>query len=562
MKLDRFPDVTKLDLRTQRPDLRRDLHLFVAYVRDRDVKRGHRDNLLPKVDSRRLAKLMSDPNAAEEVEVHGVSEWVNFVDDVALALGFVEFDTVGSYAGYTSQAASFPDNFIQFHAQVYDSFVRKTLAQQELQLLECLLRGCVGSGSEFFRQPTLSMLDRFSSFGSAVGVIPLLDFPQVRRFLLNLLAELPTGEWLSTASLIAFLKEHHPYFLIPKKPQFKNKWEQKAGRYDNFREGHPYSGSQVVINPSDPDAFERVEGRYVERFLEWLPYLLGYVDVAYLKRAPERHPMLGRLAAFRVSERLRRALTGAIAEPAVRVTPAFEVYVQAEVYPARVLAEFERMGELVSADATTVYRLTKTRVAAARAGDPALDAIALLESLATTPLPDNVRRELAGWSEHGEKFVLFTGFSLLETERDVTVPDRLQVECIDPGTYIVRAPDKLFQELERQERVPIEVAHAETAFATLPDGVRSRLRGKARKTSKVSASRPEVTLMRITRVQLLCPDREFLQRLQAVLLGAGCPVEAHAKNMSLVYSDRYQAEVDKAIRELRREYQVTIQDKG
>jgi hypothetical protein len=378
--------------------------------------------------------------------------------------------------------------------------------------------------------------------------------------LLNQLAQLPTDQWLSTASWIACVEQSHRYFLIPEKPQVKNKWDPRQGRYDNFREGEPHK-SQTAIEPSAPDAFARVEGRYIERFLEWVPSVLGYVDVGYARRIPQKFPQLGGIPAFRVHERLRRALTGKIAEPIVRVTPAFEVYAQSEFYPARVTSQLNRIGELASADTAVVYRLTKKKVAAAQAADPKLDPIKLLESVSSSPLPENVRRELAGWSEHSEKFVLYKGFSLLETEVDVPVPVQFQQETIAPGTYIVRSPEKVFAELERQERMPIQVAHGPSKFSALP-GARSSVAGTTRKPAKTATQRPKVTLMKIKRVQLLCPDPEFLQRLTSALLGAGCPAEADGKNLSLVYSDQYEAEVGKVIRGLSSDFQVTIENKS
>ena len=49
------------------------------------------------------------------------------------------------------------------------------------------------------------------------------------------------------------------------------------------------------IHESDPDGFERVEGRYVERFLESIPLVLRYVDVAY-ERKPSNAPFIPRWA--------------------------------------------------------------------------------------------------------------------------------------------------------------------------------------------------------------------------------------------------------------------------
>jgi hypothetical protein len=564
MNVERFPNATKLDLCTQRPDLRRDLHQFVGYFRDRDVKRAHRDNSLPRADTRRLAKLMSDPQAEQECESDGYSAWIDLIDGLTLRLGFVQYDIKGSYAGYTSHEPTFPDNFVTVQEKTYDSFCRKTLAQQELQLLDLLIQGPsvrnTGCDSEFFRSTFGSRMDRFYTAGCAVGVVPMLDFPQARRFLLNQLAELTAGEWLSTASLIALIKRHHRYFLIPKKLEFKNKWEKDRKRYDNFCEGDPFKSSCKPVAESDEDAFERVEGRFIERFLEWIPHLLGYVDLAYARQFPKSCPHLGALPAFRVSERMRRALAGGIAEPKVQVTPNFEVYVQSEVFPARVIQQLQEICELVSSEATTVFRLTRQKVAAAQAADHRLDAIRLLDSLSATPVPDNVRRELVGWSEHSEKFILYSGFALLETEPDVAVPAAHQVASIEAGKYIVKSADALFNELERRERVPIKVTHQDASFSAIPDGVHSALRGRKRRPAKLSVDKPRITLMKFKRVQLMCPDRDFLHKLRCVLLGAGCPVEADPKNLTLVYSDRYETEVGKAIRGLKNDYQVTIED--
>ena len=152
----------------------------------------------------------------------------------------------------------------------------------------------------------LGRLEGFNHWGSALGVMPTLDFPPVRRFLLGLLAECPSNQWLSTAALVEHLKKHHRYFLIPAKPRFKHERDAGSGRYGNFHESKEAWGYEIDIYERDPDGFERVEGRYVERFLEGIPLVLRYVDVAYARK-PARaiYPSLGCLKAFRVSDRLR-----------------------------------------------------------------------------------------------------------------------------------------------------------------------------------------------------------------------------------------------------------------
>jgi hypothetical protein len=552
-------DVGKLDVATRLPDLRRDLHVFVDYVRTREVKRSHRGNDLSKADAKRLARLMSDTDAAREVDNEGSSDWVDFIDDLALQLGFVSYDTKGEYAGYSSAEPSFPDNYIKYRAKPYEKFLQATAAEQESTLLDMLVRQ--GSASEFYRQGVLGRLEGFNYRGSAIGVVPMLDFTAVRRFLLGLLAECPSGQWLSTASLVDQLKKHHRYFLIPAKPRYKYESDARSGRYGNFHESKDAWGYEIDVKESDPDSFERVEGRYVERFLEGLPLVLRYVDVAYARK-PARaiYPPLGCLQAFRVSDLLRRALEERIAEPRVTVTPNFDVHVIAETYPAGVLAQLEPLCEKVSEGTSIVLKLTKQKVAAARADSPDLDPVGLLRELCGGELPANVAHELSAWSEHGEKFALYVDCSVLETEHDAPAADQFTVERVAKGIRLVRSPDKLFDELERRELMPVRIKHGDQAFAPLPKSARTRFPKGPAAREKPREPRPRVTLTRLTRVLLVCPDRELLDKLHRLLLERQCPAEIDRPNLTLIYSKQYEPAVASAIRELKGDYQVEIED--
>jgi len=563
MNIDRIKSMAKLEVETSCPDIRRDVHTFVAYVSQREVKRGHRDNAIGKADSRRLVKLLSAPEAEVDLEDIGYSPWLDTIDRIALQLGLVRYDTKGIYAGYSSQEPSFPDNFIEFDEKAYNKLLSLSVAKQEQRLLDTLLQFGQGSGSEFFSSMFgVSRLDGFNHWGSATGVVPMLDFTAIRKSLLKLLAACPTREWLSVAALVEYLKQKDRYFLIPKKPQFKNKWDQDKGRYANFRESTKNAWDyEIQIKETDADGFEHVEGRYIERFLEGLPKLLGYVEVAYGSPKDKKlFPSLGALQAFRVSERLQRVLAGTIAEPTLRVTPSFDAYLQSELYPARAIQDLQLICEHVTEDTTNVFRLERQRVAAACADDPSLDVVALLESLSTEPLPANVRRELEDWAAHGDKFVLYSGCSLLETNKQNADIERFRVENISPGVDVVRSPDRLFAELEKQQLAPLRIKHREQALSPLPDKTRSVFPSKAKVNKRKREAKTKVTLMRVTSVQLLCPDREFLDRLQRLLADVSCPVEADRKRLSLSYSRQYESEVTKVIRTLKSEYEVKIND--
>jgi hypothetical protein len=130
----------------------------------------------------------------------------------------------------------------------------------------------------------LGKLSGFPTRGCATGIMPGLDFARPRRFLIEILRSCKAGVLYTTSSLIQYLKKHHPFFLIPQKPKYEHEWKAKEGRYGNFHEQTEKWGHGTKILERDADAFERVEGRYVERFLEGLPLNLGYIEVAYSRK--------------------------------------------------------------------------------------------------------------------------------------------------------------------------------------------------------------------------------------------------------------------------------------
>jgi len=132
-------NINKLSVFSNQHDLRHDLHAYVEYIQDRDVKRLHRSNELNRADSKRLAKLMSDPYIIKEVEQNGYSKWINYVDMLAYVCEFVKYDTEGIYVGYTSSEPSFPDNYIDINAKEYEEFIDLPLLEQEHKLLDPLI---------------------------------------------------------------------------------------------------------------------------------------------------------------------------------------------------------------------------------------------------------------------------------------------------------------------------------------------------------------------------------------------------------------------------------------
>jgi len=562
-------DVSLLEVAQSPRDLRRDLHVFVEYVRGRSIKRSTRGNHLPRADAARLGKLLNDPEPAEDGPYEGRMRWLHFVDHFAHRLGLVEYDTTGVYAGYSSSEKSYPDNYMTVSESAYTRFLNLSLAEQERRLVELLTEEYRPDEysppvSEFFSPSVVGRLDSFSAWGSATGVMATLEFAPIRRFLLEILTHCVPDTWLSTAALVAYLKAEHPYFMSTP-GQFVDRWGQPSPRFTCFHEsvGNRYSEGKDI--PDDaPDAFERVEGRYVERFLEGAPLLLGYVDVAYGEDPnPNRFPSRGVLQAFRVKTRLVRNLRGQIAEPTVMVQPNLEIYVQAEVYPARVLAQLTPLADVVASDVVTILRLRREKVAAALVQNERLNVLRILENLSGRDLPQNVARELQEWTEHSSKFMLYVNYALWESapgDGDVPPADTQVAEEIAPGLRLVSSAARLFAELEQAAQMPLWIKHGDDAFARLPEGAQTIFRRQAAIQPDAPIEKPLCEVKREAQITLHFPAEEVWERVRKALVAARCSIAADKALRTITYMRRYEPQVTAVFAALASEYRLRIVD--
>ena len=335
-------------------DLRRDLHVYIKYIKEKDVKRRHRTNDISKADSKRLAKLMGDFLTQEEVKKSTYSPWLDFIDWLALKLGFVYYSTEGTYMGYTSTEPSFPDNYIKFNQGKYKQFLELSLLKKEEHILKTLIDAYKYSNNEFFDNMVspLSILDGFSSTGCATAVLPSIKFNNARGYLLNLLKNYKSDVWYTTASFIQYLKKEHPFFLIPERPNVKDRWWDKS-RYGNFCDGPEsnYYSRDNKIPDDASDAFERVEGRFVERFLEGIPLTMRYFDVAYdLDSEQKIYPSINKIKGFKINERFLRVMNKEICTPKATVQPNFEIHINSDLYPINMVLKLEPFADIISED--------------------------------------------------------------------------------------------------------------------------------------------------------------------------------------------------------------------
>ncbi|KAF5427195.1 hypothetical protein C5S39_13890 [Candidatus Methanophagaceae archaeon] len=558
MDLKPVTNINELNVVSNRSELRRDVHTFVNYTREREVKRTHRSNDLSKTDIKRLAKLMGDPETQKQVKITGTSPWIDFIDHLALLLGFVRYETEGEYMGYTSTEPSYPDNYIMFQEQTYDQFLLSSLIEQEEYILNALIKRYDNSDNEFFSNTCpFSVLDGFERFGCATGVVPTIRFDKARRHLLELLKECNSGVWYSTASFCRYLKKEHPYFLIPQNIKVRERWWAK-GRYGNFRVSKKRWGPSEEIPENAPDAFERVEGRYVERFLENIPLTMRYVDLAYDKEEDQKiYPSINKIKAFRVTERFLRVMKREIRKPRVTVLPTFEIHVDSELYPISVMTQLTRFADVLADDVAIVLKLKKNKVAAQLAEHEGLNVTALLEEVADNALPPNIVTDLEEWTAHAETFTLFEGFGLLECAESLKLPAEFIVTDISPELKIVRSQDNLYSRLESSELVPILVKHPGSSFRKLPKDARSVFLKKAQVTKR---KKKAVNIKRNYSVTLYLPSKALLKRFSKELKNAKFPFSVNELTNAITFSKSQEPQLKVHLKALEKEYEISIED--
>ncbi|OQY32003.1 MAG: hypothetical protein B6243_07790 [Anaerolineaceae bacterium 4572_5.2] len=542
-------------------DLLRDLFAYLDYVDNRDIKRMTRSNEISRTDMKRLLKQLGGlPIQPDENQIDG-SQWLEFIDELALRLNLVFYDIKGEYRGYTSSGPSFIENYITILEDKLQKFSELSPAAQEKRILNTLAsaksfsRYDSDDNNEFFKYSVVGQLDRFSSRGSATGLMPTLKFKKIRLFLLELLNELPVGQWFSTNSLIEYLKNEHPYFLIPQNAPKKDRWGHRIGRYDNFYESKDHYGRDAKTVPPDaPDAFERVEGRYIERFLENIPLIMRFVEVAYDPQPyTGRLPSRGQLKAFRITERFRHLMSGQETESKVTVQPNFDVIIESDFYPAALITQISALGKQVSSPHNGsgtyvgIFLLNKTSVAAAQVQDTDLDVVELLKNLSRRDLPTNVQIELEEWAGHADQFTLYDGFALLEMADPPPESEKHIVERVAPDLNLVRDPQTLFSTLELFERAPVRITHSTGEFARVPEASQSRF---PKESEKVEEKAQRVRVAKMVTISYQFPDPASFQAIQKMLAELRCPFQADPVTYTVNIHQSEQNKFDKAVKKL------------
>lgn len=487
-------------------NLRRDIYEFIQFIAEKGLTRSTRGNNIPKAAALKLAKLLSWSAEAAVVERVGFGVWSEFVCDLSRHLGLVHFDTQGSYAGYSSQEPTFPNNAVKLQHVAWQNWLASAASAKEHALLDALIRT---APNEMLRSDHPAAKGRFDFAGSALGPLSRMELPKIRRTLYALLASLPPDRWYDVGDWVALVQQRYPTLILDPGTRAET-WQSKDAQqqwqrqvklirkgaplpeqpprqfedlYSNFREfspgdSHWQRDKARQLTEATPDVFRRVEGRYLEWFLADIPSLCGHVELAWRAdtdpHGQDVSPQLQRLRAFRPLPRLAEAWgrLPALDRLVVSVLPSFEVLVEAPSFPEATLFQLNPYCVPLAMEGP-VYRLRldQARVVAACAKQlQAPDVAGQLAALTQRPLPGNVADSLAVWCAHADKLVFFPGCALVELADDVrpaalAALGALTLDKSAGGFAVTRQPDAAFSVLDAAGLVPTAVRHGPDALA-------------------------------------------------------------------------------------------------
>ncbi|MEM6317118.1 MAG: hypothetical protein AAF960_05570 [Bacteroidota bacterium] len=560
-------DVKHLNIQQTPYDFRRDLFLFMQYCQTQEIKRTVYGNLLSKSEYKRIAKKLGRPELMEEYEKEMGLWWIDYLDQQALKLGWISYDTKGEYLGYTSSRPAFQDNYIEVNTEKYEYFLSLSGLEQEKRLLRHF-QNKRQKYNLLMSRNLFNLLDSFTSWGSATGVLPTLSFVQSKLTLIDVLADLSPNTWYATSDLIQLMKEKHPWFLIPEKTYVMESggWRKPQKkvlypRYYNFIEGdRSYSRSmqEACVQDNDPKGFEKVEGRFIERFLVDYLFTLGYVEVAFTK---EKYrgvpPEMETLQAFRLQSTFFSVLKNEPLPTKVSVQPNFEIYIDSPVYPTATLTALEPLTKVVKEDQQIILKLEKQHVLQHIVEHPTFDIKHFLADLSDTPLPQNVEMELKEWTERTDVFTLYEGFGLYEGLKKQPLADIHTELSISPTLRLVRRPKLLYEKLQKSEVVPMLVEHQQKALTPLSASAKS-IFPKVKIEKAKQATKQKIAIERTEILTYTIGNSTFYNTFLTALLSARLPItfDKTAKQISFPKSE--EKAVKATFDNFKEKYQISI----
>ncbi|GGF93287.1 MULTISPECIES: hypothetical protein [Cysteiniphilum] len=515
------------------------LHAYMDYLCLREVKRSYRGNHIPDADYKRICKSINQEDSENN------RRYIDEADRIAYAMHWIQYDKRGSY-GYTSDERLYKNNIIKVSKEDYQDYLNITNEDKRYKaLVKRLCISVVPESNELFQSEGYGagILNKFPlEYYYAKDVVSQINFEAARLAIIDALATLKPEVWYSVDTLVDYLHKHHCYALIPEKMKPSRHSYGKANRYAHFNE-HPSTDKYktTTIDQSMTDAFKRVEGRFVERFLETLPYSLGWVELAYDKEYhSDVSPSLGHLKAFKVTQLFYLLYVNPIPAPTVKVLPNYEITVESLIYPVGLMHQLMKLGEFSNHGAISQVKIDKNNIIQLAANEPNLDVIKLLKQLSVQGLPQNVETDMQEWCHQGDAFKLYTNSVLLESQYTHDFLTEHMTATVDKNTFIIGDYQTVIDKLDAHEDVSLVIEHNDDKFKMLPKSYATSLPKDGVKKAKKSQPKRKVKLKKQTMLSYDFADEEAFNLIKDDLIAKHIIIGVNESNRTISLSKNYE----------------------
>lgn len=577
----------QIDLSPEDFNIRRDLMAFVHYAWERDIKRSHRENLIPKSDLKRLIKILQPPEILRDLEPTE-GHWAEWISELARNLGLISYDIKGSYIGYHSTEPAFPDNYIAVNELMFKEYMELKPSDKERTILKALIHH---NKNEFHFPSLLGTQGRFDGWGSGVNAASRMDLPSIRQRLLEMLADYEPGKIIPFEKFVQRIKTTEPDLIINSKAEqayqkkIKNRFAEKPkehNKYECFLEHRIKTNEDVFyrnregrkeINEKDLDAFERVEGRYLAFFLEEIPVLMQFVRLQYhhSKNDCMIPPPAGIIQSFTVHEKLRSIIqkrSSNFDRVTVTVLPDYTVIVEAPLYPDRELAQLDPFTKHVSTDKhVTTLRIDRKKTVDYLAANPSTPTLRIVLDEMVDKIPPNVAHEIDSWTNMADRFVIYEEVGLLEFTDSKNNPseslenhlDKLIWEKASSRFAILHDPEDAFQMIEKLEQVPIKIKHSKNTLRQ--ELLRHSSAGNRSGSGKGKRKKPleKAKLIEIAFVAYRVENKKLLTALTKHLCDAGInPVLIDNSNCIITVPDAARSHIRASLKKLSDLFEIEV----
>ena len=543
-------DTTNLEIKRNTADIHEYIYKYIDYISTKSIKRGIRENILMKSDVNRLSKLMPIDKFKDVNSALISNDYPNFLDILLYDMGFITYKKDTEDSIYNSYG--YEDNYIKLKSSNYKKHIALPLQAQEELVTNYLISNYSGKNNEFVQDSPVGYLTSFNDeryYYYDYDRFRKLNFKNIREFLLKFISKLKIDCWYSIESLIYYMESNHKNFLFPKelKKDYKKIYEKNTRDSKNI----------------GLDGFIKVEGKYIKRFLEYIPFLMGYVDLAYrFKSSNQSTANYDQLLAFKPTTKFLHYSNKSIKEGKITVQPNFEISIESEIFPAQIMSTLYSMGKVIKNDVTTQIKIEKNMVLQKVAKDSSFNPIEYLREISRAELPNNLQIELQEWIKQSDSFVLYENIHLFESSSEFASVKNITVDSINKNFNIIKNSNELYHLIEEDEEMPVKkVTHRDDKFSELPTEYKTIFKKRNNTKTSIAKNLEKLQIRKEIIIKLFFHSSNQLKIISAKLLDKGCVFSVNDNEKSITILQKDEALLKEVFKQISSQFKLDIKDK-